>query len=156
MPARSRTPAPSTTPRALSAACGEAAESPGAGDGRAADAGREDAGRWCYALGVDERLLGCGEQLRRLAVDQALGRRAPAHLEQALWQQTATLLRQRLDWDRDHQVSPPAPAACLPCAVAADQCPTHADRRCRACGGQLHRIVVDEGFDTHPCCDRPA
>ena len=27
--------------------------------------------------------------------------------------------------------------------------------RCRACGGQLHGIVVDEGFDTHPCCDRP-
>jgi hypothetical protein len=39
--------------------------------------------------------------------------------------------------------------------VAADQCPTHAGRRCRACGGQLHRIVVDEGFGTHPCCDRP-
>ena len=41
-------------------------------------------------------------------------------------------------------------------AVAVDQCPTHADRRCRACSGQLHRIVVDEGFDTHPCCDRPS
>lgn len=40
--------------------------------------------RWCYARGLDERLPGCGEQLRRLAVDQALGRPAPAHLEQAL------------------------------------------------------------------------
>lgn len=69
-------------------------------------------------------------------------------------QQTATLLRQRRDWDRDHQVTPPAPATCLLCAVAADQCPTHADRRCRACGGQLRPIVVDEGFNTHPCCDR--
>lgn len=74
----------------------------------------------------------------------------------ALWQQTATLLHQRRDWDRDHRVTPPPPAACLPCAVAVNQCPNHAGgRRCRACGGQLHRIVVDEGFDTHPCCDRP-
>lgn len=46
-----------------------------------------------------------------------------------------------------HQVSPPTPAACLPCVVAVDQCPTHAGRRCRACGGQLHRVVVDEGFE---------
>ena len=84
--------------------------------------------RWCYARGLDERLLGSGEQLRRAAVDQALGRPAPAHLEQALWQQTAALLRQRRDWDRAHQVSPPTPAACLPCAVAVDQCPTHAGR----------------------------
>ena len=110
--------------------------------------------RWCYARGVDERLLGCGEQLLKAAVDQALGRPVPAHLELSLWQQTATLLRQRRDWDRDHQMSPPTPAACLPCVVAVDQCPTHG-RRCRACGGQLHRVVVDEGFDTHPCCDRP-
>ncbi|MCR1782210.1 hypothetical protein KVF89_06670 [Nocardioides carbamazepini] len=44
-------------------------------------------------------------------------------------------------------MSPPTPAACLPCVVAVDQCPTHAGRRCRACGGQLHRVVVDEGFE---------
>ena len=112
--------------------------------------------RWCYNRGVDERVLGCGEQLLIAAVDQALGRPAPTHLEHALWQQVATLLRQRRDWDRDHQVTPPPPAACLPCAVAVDECPAHAGRRCRACGGQLHRIVVDEGFDTHPCCDRPS
>jgi hypothetical protein len=111
--------------------------------------------RWCYARGLDERLLGHGEQLLKAVVDQALGQPAPAHLERLLWRQTATLLRQRRDWDRDHQVSPPTPAACLPCVVAVDQCPTHAGRRCRACGGQLHRVVVDEGFDTHPCCDRP-
>lgn len=110
--------------------------------------------RWCYSRGVDDRVLGCGELLKA-AVDQALGRPAPTHLEHALWQQTARLLCQRRDWDRDHQVTPPPPAACLACAVRVDQCLTHADRRCRACGGQLHRIVVDEGFDTHPCCDRP-
>ena len=79
--------------------------------------------RWCYRRGVDERVLGCGEQLRKAAVDQALGRPAPAHLEHALWQQTATLLRQRRDWDRDHQITPPPPAPCLPCAVAVDRCP---------------------------------
>ena len=111
--------------------------------------------RWCDTRGVDERLLSCGDQARRAAVDHALGRPAPAHLEQALWQQTATLLRQRRDWDRDHQVRPPTPAAGLPCAGAADQRPTHADRRCRACGGQVHRIVDDDGFDTHPCSDQP-
>ncbi len=111
--------------------------------------------RWCYRRGVDERVLGCGEQLRKAAVDQALGAPAPAHLEHALWQQTATLLRQRRDWDRDHQVSPPPTAACLPCAVSVEECPTHTDRRCRACGGQMHRILVEEGFDTHPSCDRP-
>ena len=112
--------------------------------------------RWCYGRGVDERILTCGDQLLKKAVDQAIGRPAPPHLEHALWQQTATLLRQRRDWDRDHQVTPPPAAACLPCAVAAEQCPTHAGRRCRACGGLLHRIVVDEGYDTHPCCDRPS
>ncbi|GAW49663.1 MULTISPECIES: hypothetical protein [unclassified Nocardioides] len=111
--------------------------------------------RWCYVRGFDERALGCSEELLKAAADQALGRAAPAHLEHSLWQQTAALLRQRSDWDREHQVSAPTSAACLPCAVAVDQCPTHAGRRCRACGGQLHRIVVDEGFDTHPCCDRP-
>ena len=111
--------------------------------------------RWCYGRGVDERILTYGDQLLKTAVDQAIGQPAPAHLEHALWQQTATLLRQRRDWDRDHQVTPPPAAACLPCAVAAEQCPTHAGRRCRTCGGQLHRIVVDEGYDTHPCCDRP-
>lgn len=113
--------------------------------------------RWCYRHGVDERVLGCGEQLLKAAVAQALGRPAPTHLEHALWEQVATLLRQRRDWDRDHQVTRPPPAACLPCAVAVDECPNHAGGpRCRACGGQLHRIVVDEGFDTHPCCDHPS
>lgn len=111
--------------------------------------------RWCYARGIDERILECGESVLRSAVDQALGRAAPLHLERVLLQHTAALLGQRRDWDRAHQVSPPTPAECLTCAVAVDQCPTHAGRRCRACGGQLHRIVVDEGFDTHPCCDRP-
>jgi hypothetical protein len=110
--------------------------------------------RWCYSRGVDERVLGRGEQLLKAGRPGA-GRPAPAPLEHALWQQVATLLRQQRDWDRDHQVTPPPPAACLPCAVAVDQCATHADRRCRACGGQLHRSVVDESFDTHPCCDRP-
>jgi len=43
--------------------------------------------------GIDERLLSCSEQLLQAAVDQALGRPAPPHLEHALWQQTATLLR---------------------------------------------------------------
>ena len=112
--------------------------------------------RWCYRRGVDERILNCGEQLLKAAVDQALGRAAPPpQLERALWQQTATLLRRRRDWDRDHKVSPPPAADCLHCAVAGDRCVTHAVRRCRSCGGQLHRIVVEEGFDTHPCCDRP-
>ncbi|WP_370037922.1 hypothetical protein [Nocardioides sp.] len=110
--------------------------------------------RWCYGRGVDERILTCGDQLLTKAVDQAIGRPAPAHLEHALWQRTATVLRQRRDWDRDHQVTPPPSAACLPCAGVAEECPTHAGRRRRACGGQLHRIVVDEGYDTHPCCDR--
>lgn len=112
--------------------------------------------RWCYCRGVDEHVLGYGEKLLEAAVDQALGRPAPAHLQQALWQQVATLLRQRRDWDRDHEVTPPRTAACLPCVVAVEGCPTHADRCCRACGGPLHRIVVDEGFDTHPCCDHPS
>ncbi|MBB3043947.1 hypothetical protein [Nocardioides soli] len=84
--------------------------------------------RWCYGRGVDERILGCGEQFLKAAVDQALGRPAPAHLEHAPWQQTATVLRQRRDRDRDHQITPPPPAPCLPCAVAVDQCPTHAGR----------------------------
>lgn len=70
--------------------------------------------RWCYNRGVDERVLGCGEQLLNAAVDQALGRPAPAHPEHPLWQQTATLLRQRRDWDRDHQVTPRRPPRVCP------------------------------------------
>ncbi|UUW88597.1 hypothetical protein [Pimelobacter simplex] len=38
-----------------------------------------------------------GQHLLKAAAYQALGRTAPAHLEQALWQQTAALLRQRRD-----------------------------------------------------------
>lgn len=38
--------------------------------------------RWCYARGVDERVLGVGEQLLKAAADQARGRTASAHLEQ--------------------------------------------------------------------------
>lgn len=54
--------------------------------------------RWCYNSGVEERVHGCREQLLKAAVDQALGRPAPTHLEHTLWQQTTTLLRQRRDW----------------------------------------------------------
>ena len=143
-------------PRTPTAACGAPAEGRPRGDEQLTTAAKTLA-RWCYRRGVDERVLGCGAQPLTGAVDQALGRPAPAHLEHALWQQTATLLRQRRDWDRDHQVTPPPPAAWLPCAVAVDQFPTHAGgRRCRVCGGQLHRIVVGEGFDTQPCCDHPS
>ncbi|KRE99789.1 hypothetical protein ASG88_14430 [Nocardioides sp. Soil777] len=38
--------------------------------------------------------------------------------------------------------------------MARDRCPEHTRRRCRVCAGPLHRIV-EEGFETHPCCDRP-
>lgn len=70
--------------------------------------------RWCYAHGVDERVLGVGEQQLKAAADQALSRTASAHLEQALWQQTAALLRQRRDWDRDHQASHRRPRHACP------------------------------------------
>src|SRR3546814_11843701 len=50
--------------------------------------------RWCYARGIDERILECGENLLRSAVDQALGRAAPLHLESLLWLHTAALLGQ--------------------------------------------------------------
>ena len=40
-------------------------------------------------------------------------------------------------------------------AVARDRCPEHTRRLCRVCVGPLHRIVIEEGFETHPCCDRP-
>src|SRR3546814_16141099 len=73
--------------------------------------------RWCYARGIDERILECGENLLRSAVDQALGRAAPLHLECLLWQHPAALLGQRRDWARAHQVSGPAAATCLLCAV---------------------------------------
>jgi hypothetical protein len=153
-PAKSRTPQPPREPRTPTAACG----APVKGRPRMDEQLMTDAkklARWCYTRGVDERVLGCNEQLLRAAVDQALGRPTPTHLEHALWQQTGTLLRQRRNWDRDHQVSPPPLALCLTCAVAVEKCPTHADRRCRACGGQLHRLIIDEGYDTHPCCDPP-
>ena len=126
-----------------------------AGHGRAGDDGRQDTVPLVLRPRRRRADPHLRDQLLRKAVDEAIGRPAPAHLEHGLWQQTAMLLRQRRDWDRDHQVIPPPDAVCLSCAVAAEQCPTHAGRRCRACGGQLHRIVVDEGFDTHPCCDRP-
>lgn len=80
--------------------------------------------RWCYARGVDERVLGCGEPLLKAAVEQALGRPAPAHLEHALWQQTAALLGQRRDWDRAHQMSGRGAAKCLLCAWPATGAPS--------------------------------
>lgn len=106
--------------------------------------------RWCYQRGVDERILGCAEQLLPSAAEQALGSRTAPQLERALWQQVAPLLQQRREWDRAHQIAPPAAAECIWCAVARASCPDHAPRRCRLWGGQLHRIVVDEGFDTQP------
>jgi len=104
-------------PRTLAAACGAAAESRETDMDEQLATAAKTLARWCYRRGVDERVLGCGEQLRKAAVDQALGRLAPAHLEHALWQQTATLLCQRRDWDRDHQVSqgPPRHACRAPC-----------------------------------------
>jgi hypothetical protein len=51
--------------------------------------------RWCYERGLDERILGAGEQLLGRAVTQALGRRATPQLEHALWQHVEVLLRQR-------------------------------------------------------------
>jgi hypothetical protein len=80
--------------------------------------------RWCYRRGVDERVLGCGEQLLKAAVDQALGRAARAHLEHSLWQQVATLLRQRRDWDRDHQVTPRRPPRVCPAPWRSRGAPT--------------------------------
>lgn len=110
--------------------------------------------RWCYERGVDERVLTADEQLRGRAVVQVLGRRATPQLEHALWQQVAGLLRQRRHWDTSHDVAPPPTAVCLWCAIAHQDCPQHAPARCRVCSGPMHRSILEEGFDTHPCCDR--
>ena len=110
--------------------------------------------RWCYNRGVDERVLGCCEQLLKAAVAQALGRPAPAHLEHALWQQAATLLRQRRDWDRDHQVTPP-PARGVPALPRGGRGVPHPRRpalsrlRWPAAPQRRRRLL------RHPSCDRP-
>jgi hypothetical protein len=110
--------------------------------------------RWCYERGVDERVFDAGEQILGRAVDQALGRRATPQLEHALWQHVAGLLRQRRQWDSAHQVTAPPAAECLWCAITRQDCPQHAPCRCRVCSGLMHRSILEEGFDTHPCCDR--
>lgn len=119
--------------------------------------------RWCYQRGLDERLLDADERLLRLATNQALGRRTPpergpsqlerVQFDQALWAQTAVLLQLRRAWDLAHQITAPAAADCLWCAVDRQACFDHAPARCRVCGGALHPVVTAEGFDTHPCCD---
>lgn len=122
--------------------------------------------RWCYKRGLDERLLDAGDRLLRLATDQALGRRTPpergpsqlerVQFEKALWAQTAVLLQLRRAWDLAHQITAPAAADCLWCAVDRQACSDHAPASCRVCGGALHPVVVAEGFGTHPCCDGSA
>lgn len=109
--------------------------------------------RWCYERGLDERILGAGEQLLGRAVTQALGRRATPQLEHALWQHVAVLFRQRRHWDTTHGIAAPAAATCLWCAIAGRDCPQHAPARCRVCSGPIHRSILEEGFDSHPCCD---
>lgn len=110
--------------------------------------------RWCYDRGIDERILAAGEQLLCRAVTQALGHRAAPHLEHALWEHVCRLLDQGRQWDAQHRVTAPPAAACLWCAVAPADCPDHAPARCRVCSGPMHRSILQEGFDTHPCCDR--
>lgn len=110
--------------------------------------------RWCYDRGIDARIVDAGEQLLGRAVTEALGRRAAPHLERALWQHVSRLLYQRRQWDTEHRVAAPPVPACLGCAIAPADCPEHGPARCRVCAGPLHRSILQEGFDTHPCCDR--
>lgn len=110
--------------------------------------------RWCYSRGVDERLLAavssCAEwpsarhsaDRRRRISSRRCGDRPPRCCAS--------------DATGTATTGEPTDAGSVPALRRGGRpVPTHSGGRCRACGGQLHRICVDEGFDTHPSCDRP-
>lgn len=107
--------------------------------------------RWCYDRGVDERVLAAGEQLlaapspRRSAAEQRPTSSTRCGSTSPVCCTSAT--------NGTPHTAPPA-AACLWCAIAPGDCPEHTPCRCRVCPGAMHRSILQEGFDTHPCCDR--
>lgn len=118
--------------------------------------------RWCYSNGIDARILDASAELRRKAA-RAAGVSPPHERDgQAgeTWRIVAELLAARVVWDQAHAVTPPAPARCLECVLAAGgycgsqhhQAPA-APARCRRCAGELHPVILAEGHDTHPSCD---
>ena len=126
--------------------------------------------RWCYANGVDARILDAPAELRR-KVARAAGV-SPPHERNGeageTWRMVAELLAARVVWDHAHAVTPPEPAGCLDCVLATGgRCGGNHDpdpvasvpaapARCRSCGGELHPVILAEGYDTHPSCDPAA
>jgi hypothetical protein len=76
--------------------------------------------RWCYARGVDVRVLELNPVVLRSIARQA-GVNPPrcTGTVSATWQLVADLLTARTDWDHRHNHASPAPAQCLVCAVRA-------------------------------------
>jgi len=74
--------------------------------------------RWCYARGVDVRVLELDPVVLRSIARQA-GVNPPHQTGavSATWQLVADLLTARTDWDRRHNHAAPAPAQCVLCAV---------------------------------------
>jgi len=77
--------------------------------------------RWCYARGVDVRVLELDPAVLRSIARQA-GVNPPHQTGGTVsptWQLVADLLTARTDWDHRHNHASPAPAECLLCAVGA-------------------------------------
>lgn len=75
--------------------------------------------RWCYARGVDARVLELDPVVLRSIARQAGVN--PPHQSGAAsttWQLVADLLTARTDWDHRHHHASPAPAPCVLCAVS--------------------------------------
>jgi len=122
--------------------------------------------RWCYTNGVDTRILEAPAELRRKAA-RAAGVSPPHERDGEAgetWRIVAELLAARVVWDQAHAVTPPEPADCLECVLAAGGCGGHHDiapvapapvtpARCQRCAGELHPVILAEGHDTHPTCD---
>lgn len=110
--------------------------------------------RRCYERSIDDGILVAGRSCSAAPSPRPSAAEQRPQLEDVLWQHVAGLLRQRRHCDTTHRVAAPPAAACVSCAIARQDCPQHCRGRCRVCSGPMHRSILEEGFDTHPCCDR--
>lgn len=114
--------------------------------------------RWCYHRGVTAAALTSADSATRRRVAQRAGvlppRECPGSALAETWRLVVELLAQRHMWDEAHRRdAPAAPIQCLPCLLVSG-CQLHRHgRACTACGLPLHRVIINDGYSTHPACE---
>lgn len=114
--------------------------------------------RWCYHRGVTAVALTSADSATRRQLAQRAEvlppRECPGPDLAETWQLVVELLIQRHMWDEAHRRDAPvAPIQCLPCLIVSG-CQLHRHgRACTACGLPLHRVIINDGYSTHPACE---